>query len=659
MDQQYNNDEDIDVEAVRPLPDESIDNYPSTAEAQPTTNSGFSGRTKIIGGIVAIVAVIAISAGIALSVKPSSDQESAGVSQNTNQDIVVVANDNNMSSSSTASDEEIDTTTPQQDEPWDNNTSDENDQEGDIMDMGYEQTSDQSISYSPGLPTDQLGDWDPESLQGDMFVLPSAVEKVPIEGDVEMNTFDGNIEDYIVGSARITVTAYQGKCTGNDGEWFMQLDTDSYPWETAWKMVEKQTGEIVMEGPPAGRKYERLTTYVGTMCVPAGTYTMQLTDKQQDGFCCDFGPGAMVVKVNGNTVLEKRGGAFATFERDIKITPSEGNNIPPNGGILNTPPPTPNPTTRNPTPAPVNDNLIPVTVKVRTDNFAPETGYRYVDLSTGQVLIDKPKGSLERNKLYTDTLRVAEGERHKFTIFDQFNGLEAPGYFAVEVNGEEVAYGGRFNNPQGEKSLVIRPDFKPTGMSAKDNLWLSEHNRRRKTFHEANGKQFKPLLWSNILEDSARAWITQISPTCQVIREPGLDPGENLSTRAVGANVSVDEGVQAIMRRWVDQKSNLGYPDNQSLTQVYWAASRYVGCADDVVDMADGKKCYVSICRYAQAGNCDMGKWKQKDANGVPITDANNKAIFDWKGAALADRSRCGPTCPERDVEGEDLNVCY
>ena len=87
-----------------------------------------------------------------------------------------------------------------------------------------------------------------------------------------------------------------------------------------------------------------------------------------------------------------------------------------------------------------------------------------------------------------------------------------------------------------------------------------------------------------------------------------------------------------LKERWADKVLDLNkdYPDNQTMTQVMWRASRYVGCSNKSVKYADGSYCYVSICRYLRAGNCSM------------------KSYDSWKTPTLMDSTGCGRSCPEK-----------
>lgn len=111
-------------------------------------------------------------------------------------------------------------------------------------------------------------------------------------------------------------------CTNpNEGLCYVQFDTDNYPWENEWTLKDA-IGNVVMSGPPKGQNYDRLTKYVKSMCVATGSYTIALTDKYEDGVCCEYGKGRMVVKVNGEVVASTGESSFEKFERTITVKPS-------------------------------------------------------------------------------------------------------------------------------------------------------------------------------------------------------------------------------------------------------------------------------------------------------------------------------------------------
>ena len=277
-----------------------------------------------------------------------------------------------------------------------------------------------------------------------------------------------------------------------------------------------------------------------------------------------------------------------------------------------------------------------VTVEVFTDGHSKsETAYAFSSKPKNKsedpvVYISYAVGDLENNNLYTDTVCVPAGN-YELYVEDSFRGLccsGGKGYYAVKVDGVEILYGGSYNNfPSDSISHdIIIGDGIEVSDRAKE--WLDAHNTRRESFHETEGTEYKPLVWSNALEKDAEAWLQEIFVNCKTVRESGLVEGENLSFRKVGIPRDTEEP-ENILKRWVDLKMNKGYPQNESLTQAMWRATRYLGCADGSKKMADGQICYASICRYSRAGNCQMGKYD------------------DWKEPTLADRTQCGPVCPD------------
>lgn len=234
---------------------------------------------------------------------------------------------------------------------------------------------------------------------------------------------------------------------------------------------------------------------------------------------------------------------------------------------------------------------------------------------------------MRNEQTYEDSICAEDGQ-YRMTMTDPFKGIQKGGFYSVTVDGEQVMYGNTFSG--GSESHIIDVGYQPP-MTARDREWLNAHNTRREEFHREEGTSFKKLVWSPTLAEDASNWVDEILPTCKIVRQEMLGAGENISARTSGGER--DEGPEPILSRWVDNKKDKDYPANQSLTQVFWSASRYVGCAEKSLQRENGTWCYVSLCRYARAGNCSMGKYP------------------DWREGVLAARSQCGPICPD--------NVCY
>ncbi|KAL3762843.1 hypothetical protein ACHAWU_000990 [Discostella pseudostelligera] len=435
--------------------------------------------------------------------------------------------------------------------------------------------------------------------------------------DENLAEFNGPLTDFIVTNdlSRISVTRSDECTKPNEGLWFMQFDTDKYPWENSWTLKDAQ-GKVVMSGPPQGRNYDRLTKYVGSMCVAAGKYTVTLNDKGKDGVCCEYGPGAMVVKVNGKTVASTGDSNFDKFERTITVAAAT------NGGG-SAPTPTPPPTQSSGS----TGKKYAVIVKMLTDDYGKETGYKFESVKDGSVLLNKPQGSMTANTPYKDTFNLAAGQ-YRLTVQDELMGIQPPGYYEVVMENEIALHDSK------AKSYIIDVGYNPS-MTTNEENWLTQHNTRRQTYHEAEGVTYRPLVWSPILAKAASDWVDVLlsnSTSCTSMYEKGIDEGENVSARTVSSQQTTNEGPAKILTRWSDNQANKSWPDNASRTQVLWRATRYLGCASKVSTFADGTRCYASVCRYSRPGNCAM-------------------TSNDWEAKVLADESKCGYECPN--------DVCY
>lgn len=113
------------------------------------------------------------------------------------------------------------------------------------------------------------------------------------------------------------------------------------------------------------------------------------------------------------------------------------------------------------------------------------------------------------------------------------------------------------------------------------------------------------------------------------------EQGENLAknTGSAGSKWAQLYPVENIVRRWFEREETWPYPRNAHLTQGLWRSARYVGCAESEKTMDNGGTCRIQVCRYARAGNCNMGAHKAADGD-------------NWKIPMLMDHNPCGPACP-------------
>lgn len=100
--------------------------------------------------------------------------------------------------------------------------------------------------------------------------------------------------------------AYGEQCpTPACSEKMMQvtINTDNYPEETTWSIVNKCQDYKLMSGGPYK---SRGKTYVSEVCAPEGEYEFTIFDLYSDGLCCAYGRGSYAVKY-GNDVVASGG----------------------------------------------------------------------------------------------------------------------------------------------------------------------------------------------------------------------------------------------------------------------------------------------------------------------------------------------------------------
>eukprot|EP00956_Cyclotella_meneghiniana_P016265 scaffold25596_cov74-Cyclotella_meneghiniana.AAC.4 len=140
--------------------------------------------------------------------------------------------------------------------------------------------------------------------------------------------------------------------------------------------------------------------------------------------------------------------------------------------------------------------------------------------------------------------------------------------------------------------------------------WLTAHNTRRESYHTSLGGTYVPLSWSNSLRREAAKYARKMSKTCTV-NVPTTTYGINTHGRTGSTNLPVTEMVVKNWEKNIENKNK-----NSAIVQALWSKTQYMGCADSY---NEDKKCSVSVCLYAKAGNCNMHKyagWEDAIMNG-------------------------------------------
>ncbi|KAL7465485.1 hypothetical protein ACHAXS_005808 [Conticribra weissflogii] len=282
---------------------------------------------------------------------------------------------------------------------------------------------------------------------------------------------------------------------------------------------------------------------------------------------------------------------------------------------------------------------IKVTIEIQTDQYGSDTSWFLAKSHrTNAPIINVQRGTYNATTFDKKETCIAPGTKLNLTVYDEWGDGVCCGYgngfIKAYLDDREIMYVTSFGKSMTE---IINVGFDATSnMTTRELLYLEAHNTRRKEWHESNNVTYVPLFWSPQLAEESRIWAEELLVNCSshgIEHQHGVQEGENLA-KNVGRSLTWGQlyPPNNIVGRWVDWEVNRPYPGNAHLTQALWRASHYLGCGESVKDFRNGK-CRVQVCRYARAGNCDMGRYNS--------TQGKN-----WLPPMLADTSRCGPNCP-------------
>jgi len=440
-----------------------------------------------------------------------------------------------------------------------------------------------------------------------------------------------------------------GSCGDNKSEIRIFLKTDNYGYETSWALRNQQ-GKVVAKGPPQGTNYADKTSYSGKWCVNPGQYRAVINDRGRDGMCTGnpniYGCGYFKVyldgKIAGQVTNDKTrwpqkqiGMNAAPISARIDGTATTNNN---SGNWCNK--------VRSVMKVPQGTCTLPngqrghrVRVTTKVDKYGMETSWT-IRNANGQIKMKMgPVIAANGQKAVEDCLPAG---KHNI-IFNDLDGVcckHGQGFWKVHVDGEELMSGGSFIR-QDKRDFHLGYDWINT-MNERDCEWWFAHDYRRRDWHtrcysgQYCNKSYRHLKWNPNLKASAKVYANQLLNTCgqSGIKHDETEEGENLAKNLGSGAWGALYPAEKVTNRFVDHEEFWGWNRNAHLTQAMWYPTRYMGCADSVKDMGNGKMCRFQVCRYARAGNCLMGKFNAGTGN-------------NWMKAMMSDDSPCGPDCPK------------
>eukprot|EP00956_Cyclotella_meneghiniana_P007272 scaffold9913_cov36-Cyclotella_meneghiniana.AAC.11 len=175
------------------------------------------------------------------------------------------------------------------------------------------------------------------------------------------------------------------------------------------------------------------------------------------------------------------------------------------------------------------------------------------------------------------------------------------------------------------QSYLRRSDRNVPG-SAED--WLQSLNDARAVGQFVIGggtSEPSALEWSADLANQAQGWANTLASEC---KNAVPDGDENPGDYGVTTILNFRNPANTVEHWMINGADAEKIPSKASnpMTQILWAGTRYVGCAD-AKSSQSGKSCTASVCYFGKAGNCAWGKYDT------------------WEEAVMSGKV-CSTTCP-------------
>ena len=118
------------------------------------------------------------------------------------------------------------------------------------------------------------------------------------------NSICGGCTDTTACNYEADVSVDDGTCLYDGESLLITIQTDYYPYETTWELLDQSGQVLAASGPYSVALVEE--SY--SICVSAGCYQFVINDGYGDGICCDYGNGSYSLSFGGEILAI--GGAF-------------------------------------------------------------------------------------------------------------------------------------------------------------------------------------------------------------------------------------------------------------------------------------------------------------------------------------------------------------
>ena len=279
-------------------------------------------------------------------------------------------------------------------------------------------------------------------------------------------------------------------------------------------------------------------------------------------------------------------------------------------------------------------------IRITTDKYGAENAWELQSEATNEVIRFAGLETYANGAPQTDSVDVCVPPgNYVFTLTDGVGDGIGDGLYELYLDGELMVYGSDFRyGKKVQHTIIVGYDSRLTyQMSQREVQYLDCHNWRRKKYHEQFGASYVGVKYDLSLASDAQIYANKLLDACQIdgiLHEHGIEMGENLA-KNMGESDTYGQlyPVENICRRWFEREETWPFPDTAHFTQGLWRSTRYLGCGEATKTMSNGGTCHIQVCRYARAGNCNMGQYQ--------ATVGDN-----WKIPMLMDHNPCGPACP-------------
>lgn len=380
-------------------------------------------------------------------------------------------------------------------------------------------------------------------------------------------------------------------------------------------------GNAVLSMPANGGKFSGGKTYTKNICLAPGQYALRVKGGSESVDVSVNGSSVVSFANQSSNVVEQKFSVMLFSGRGSMMGSSSSQTFTGDSGF-------------------VSKSCYNTKVYTKIDKYGKETSWKITKKgSSGAVAQMGPTlGAYEDETVDAGCLQPGDYTL-TFTDIDGICCKNGQGEFQLIVDGDVLFAGGQFIGS-------VSHDFKighdwGQGMVSRDWEYLQAHNERRQDYHTrctSNycNKKARPLKWSAGLAADAKVYAEKLLDTCEdtgIKHDPGIEQGENLAKNkgrgAWGSLYPADK----IVKRFVDNEATWSWHDNAHFTQALWYATKYLGCAEAVKTMSNGDTCRMQVCRYAKAGNCEMGKY-------------NSEVGRNFEKPMMLDDTPCGPVCP-------------